>query len=141
MRPTRLVIAFVFVLAVVVTALLAIAPRRPRLTGQSQTAGMALLEVQAEWTTNGNDIVYSRGRWPASIKALSMNSLVVGWTRAGASKRKDGPWGIWWSQGYQIQRQRTNDIRWTLYRTRAFGLSNRKGVTWRNRLTVITNTP
>ena len=141
MRPTRLVIALVVVVVVVIMAVVAPAPRRAPLARQSQTAAMALLEFQAQWTTNGNDIVWSRSRWPTSIKALGMNGVEVGGTLARASKREEGPSGIWWSQGYQIQRQRTDDNHWTLYRTRAVGLPNHKGLTWRNRLAIVTNAP
>ena len=132
---------FVMLGVVVIMAVLAIAPRRSRLAGEAQTAAVALLEFQDEWRTNGNDMVFYRGHWSARFKAMGMNSMEVGWTVAGASKREDGPWGIWWSQGYKIQRQRTNDNRWAFYRTHAFGLPKRKGLTWRSRLTVFTYAP
>ncbi len=141
MRPARLAIGFVIVVVVVTVALLASALPRARLGGEPQAAAMALLEFQAQWTSNGNDVVFSRARWPASIKALRMNSVQVGRTLVGAWKREDGPCGIWWSRGYQIRRPGTNDDCWTLYRTRAFGLPDRNGLTWRSRLAVVTNAP
>jgi hypothetical protein len=140
MRRTRLFIALAIVLAVLALTVLAIAPRRTGLTGSPQTAAAALLEFQAEWATNGDGILHSRGGWPAGIVALGINSMEVGITRAGGSRREDGPLGIWWSQGYQIQRQFTNDNRWSLYRTHAIGIGKWKGLAWRGKLAVVTNT-
>jgi hypothetical protein len=140
MRPLRFIIIFALVVAAAM-ALVGRAARRARLASPVNTATLALFEFQALWTTDGNDVVFSRSRWPARVKAFGMNGVEVGHFSARASKREDGPLGIWWSSGCQIHREATNDNHWTLYRTYAFGLPNTKGLAWRNMLTVVTTNP
>jgi hypothetical protein len=108
---------------------------------QAQAFAAALFDLQGQWTTNGNDVVFSRARWPASLKALKVNGLEVNRFWARASRREDGPWGIWWSSGYQVQRQHTNDTTWTLYRVYSFGGPGMKGFRWRSVGTAVTNAP
>jgi hypothetical protein len=108
---------------------------------QAQAFAAALFELHGQWTTNGNDVIFSRARWPASLKALKVNGLEVNRFWARASRREDGPWGIWWSSGYQVQRQHTNDTAWTLYRVHSFGGPGMKGFRWRSGGTAVTNAP
>ena len=108
---------------------------------QAQAFAAALFEVHGRWITNGNDMIFSRVRWPASLKALKVNGLEVNRFWARASRREDGPWGIWWSSGYQVQRQHTNDTTWTLYRVYSFGGPGMKGFRWRSMGTAVTNAP
>ncbi len=108
---------------------------------QAQAFAAALFELHGQWTTNGNGVIFSRARWPASLKALKVNGLEVNRFWARASRREDGPWGIWWSSGYQVQRQQTNDNTWTLYRVYAFGGPGMKGFRWRGVGSAVTNAP
>jgi len=108
---------------------------------QAQAFAAALFELYGQWTTNGNDVIFSRARWPASLKALKVNGLEVNRFWARASRREDGPWGIWRSSGYQVQRQHTNDTTWTLYRVHSFGGPGMKGFRWRSLGTAVTNAP
>ena len=141
MGHAKLLVAIAILAVIVCAGLIGFAEHRGRSTNQTQTAATALFEFQHQWTANGNDLVFSRSRWPASVKALQMNRVEVSRLSAGISKREDGPFGLWWSEGYQIQRRQTNESRWTLYRTNAFGLPKKKGWRWRSVLTVITNAP
>ena len=117
-RPTRLVkslLAIALVGVIVVTGRRMGASGGKRSPNQAQAAAAALLEFHGLWTTDGDAVVFSRDRRPASLKALQMNSVEVNRFWAYAWRREDGPWGLWWSSGYQIQRQHTNDNTWTLY--------------------------
>jgi hypothetical protein len=50
---------------------------------QAQAFAAALFELHGQWTTNGSDVIFSRARWPASLKALKVNGLEVSrfWAR------------------------------------------------------------
>jgi hypothetical protein len=141
MRPVKLLLAIALVVAVVVTARQMGASGRKRSPGQARAFAAALFELHGQWTTSGNGVSFSRDRWPASLKALQVNGLEVNRFWARASRREDGPWGIWWSTGYQIQRQHTNDLTWTLYRVYSFGGPGMKGFRWRSAVTTVTNAP
>ena len=121
MRLIKLLLAIALVAAVVVAARRMGASGRKPPSAQAQAFAAALFELHGQWTTNGNGAVFSRDRWPASLKALRVNGLEVNRSWARASRREEGPWGIWWSRGYQVQRQHTNDNTWTLYRVYSFG--------------------
>ena len=108
---------------------------------QAQAFAAALFQLHGQWTTNGNDVIFSRARWPASLKALKVNGLEVNRFWAQASRREDWPLGIWSSSGYQVQRQHTNDTAWTLYRVHSFGGPGMKGFRWRSVVTIVTNAP
>ncbi len=137
-RPKSLIL--IPVLAVIVTvAILILVSGRARSGNQTRAAAAALLELQCQWSTNGNVVVFSRDRWPTSIKALQMNAVEVGRTTAGASKLHEAAFGIWWSEGYQIRRQSPDEAAWTLYRTHAFGFTRKKAFHWWRALTVVTN--
>jgi len=109
MRVVKLLLAIGLVAAVVVTGRLMGASGRRRPPAQAQAFAAALFELHGQWTTNGNGAIFSRDRWPVSLKALQVNGLEVNRFWARASRREEGPWGIWWSKGYQVQRQHTND--------------------------------
>jgi hypothetical protein len=141
MRLVKLLLPIALVAAVVVTGLLMGTNGRKRLPGQGRAFAAALFELHGQWTTNGNGVIFSRDRWPASLKALQVNGLEVNRFWARASRREDGPWGICWSRGYQVQRQHTNDNTWTLYRVYSFGGPGMKGFRWRSVVTAVTNAP
>jgi hypothetical protein len=145
-----LAIVLVAVTGVIAWQVLQVLREREPLTGasgskpspnQAQAFAAALFELHGQWTTNGNDVIFSRARWPASLKALKVNGLEVNRFWARASRREDGPLGIWWSSGYQVQRQHTNDTTWTLYRVHSFGGPGMKGFRWRSVGTAVTNAP
>ena len=141
MRPAKLLLAIALFAAVVVTARLMRASDRKLSPNQARAFAAALFELHGQWTTNGNGVIFSRDRWPASLKALPVNGLEASRLWAGASRREEGPWGIWWSKGYQVQRQHTNDNAWTLYRVYSFGGPGMRGFRWRSKVTAVTNTP
>ena len=141
MRLVKVLLAIALVAVIVVAGRLMGASGRKRSPNQVQAVAAALFEFHGQWTTNGNGVVFSRDRWPASLKALQMNGVEVNRFWAYAWKREDGPWGIWWSKGYQVRRQHTNDNIWTLYRVYSFGGPGIKGLRWRSGVTAVTNTP
>ena len=141
MRLVKLLLPIALAAAVVVTGLLMGANGRKRSPDQGRAFATALFELHGQWTTNGNGVIFSRDRWPTSLKVLQVNGLEVNRFWARASRRQDGPWGIWWSTGYQVQRQHTNDNTWTLYRVYSFGGPGMKGFRWRSGRTAVTNAP
>jgi hypothetical protein len=108
------------------------------LSGEAQRIAWALIQIQRQWAA-----AQANGFYPAfvSFGALHMNSINFGGLSAGCAKKDIGPLGIWWSSGYEIQRAKTSESVWTLYRVYSFGGPNMKGIERRSKLSMVTNSP
>ena len=138
LRFRALLLVAVIVWAMVLVRVLNVTSGNIWLSGEAQTAAAGLIRIQREWEARQTNGYYPAFFHPAN---LQVNSLDFGRLSAGWAKKHIGPLGMWWSKGYQIQRANVNDTVWILYRVHSFGIPNTKGITWRSKLTTVTNCP
>ena len=118
-RFRALLTVTVIVWAIVLVRVLNVTTGNIRLSGEAQIAAAGLVRIQRQW-----EAAQTNGYYPAFFPgaALKMNSLYFGGLSAGCAKKTIGPLGVWWSSGYQIQRENTSDTVWTFYKVHSLGV-------------------
>ena len=135
MRGTRLIIWIVLLAVSLVMASWLIANRRRPLRANEKAAAAALLELHQLWEADGNRIPPFRF---VKFKALGLKGVEASRFQASAYDFQSFA-GIRWSTGYQLARQGTDDVHWTLNRIYTLDLPMNHRLRWRRALTTVTN--
>jgi hypothetical protein len=127
-RFKELLLVIVSVGTIFFAGVLFVTSRNIRLSIEAKAAAASLIEEQNRWAEKQVGNRWTIGGMRLSPNALQMNFLFSGGLSAECDKTHTGPFGIWFSSGYQIQRATTNDTIWTLYRVHSFGFPKKKGL-------------